>query len=414
MNRVETAVNAPPKPMSKERAASLQLLLVIAVLTFMACFYYGLRPLLLVGCSIITSVAVDFVCLKLRKKKGVPGDLSAVVTGGVFALMLPASAPYEMAIAAIGLSVAFIKHAFGGKGNYIFNVPAAAFLFASICWRDAMLLYPKTETLDMTSTVSQSLGISLSRSLNLATTPAISGFDIMLGKFPGPMGGTHIIILLVCAVVLIGLRAISASTFFGALVTVLSIGWLWPQFGDSRGSSLYYELVSGMLVFGVVFLACDYGTVPKIRSSRLIYGVLIGLLTALFRRVGHVENAVVCGVLLANPIGLSLDRTMAAVGRMLQSFQKQNIKKRKKALKNKAAIVAKEAEELALRTAGINNKPEARASRKHTPAQRIFFFIRRFIKNNSGVKTHSKGSNRPVSKADNPTTAESDSGTGKE
>ncbi|MEG0615198.1 MAG: RnfABCDGE type electron transport complex subunit D, partial [Oscillospiraceae bacterium] len=138
---------------------------------------------------------------------------------------------------------------------------------------------------------------------------AVSDIDIILGRYIGPMGTTHIIVLIVSAVVLMFRRSISALTFCSGLTTIAVLTYIFPKFGTSPISSVYYECISGMTIFGLIFLACDYFTMPKTRSSRFLYGVIIGVITVVFRHIGTVENPIVFAVLLANPIRISLDRS---------------------------------------------------------------------------------------------------------
>lgn len=368
----------------RERNAIWIQLCICGVLTFITCSYYGLRPLIVVLGSILVSVITDAVCMALQKKKAVAYDWTAVLSGAVLGLMMPVSVPYPVLVAANMAAVILAKQIFGGHGHYFFNIPAVGFLFASLCWPDAVLLYPKVETVDLASQVSNSLSTSLTQGLNIATIPAVSNFDIMLGKFMGPMGSTHIIILLVAAIVLMGSRSISALAVLPGFFTILFAGYCWPVYGSTRMDSLAYELISGMMVFGLLFLAGDRTTAPRTRAAKLLYSFLIGVLTLIFRRLGGVENAVVFAVLISNPIGLALDRQMLAIGSMIRSFHKGTEKDRAERIRQKALEVEREAEALA-RELAASPKPAGSVmvaiphKRKYSGLQRVWFFIKRYF-----------------------------------
>ena len=335
-----------------EQSAMIDILFVLAVLTFMSFFYYGARAIIVVVISILASVATDVICIRLRKKKYNFKDLSAIVSGAVLALMMPASVPYGILILTDIIAIVIGKQIFGGRGKNIFNCVAVGFIFSSYCWKDAILMYPKpTEHLELISHVTNTLYPSLTQTLGIATTPAISNTDIMLGNFIGPMGTTHIIIILVCAIVLMLRRSISALTFCSGLGTILIFSYLFPKFGNSAMSSVYYELVSGMMVYGLIFLAGDYYTGPKTRSSRFLYGVLIGILTITFRHIGNVENPIVYAVLVANPLSIPLDRSTLSFSKIsreiidkIKAFFRD---KMKHMIKVKTVDAAIEANELA-------------------------------------------------------------------
>lgn len=300
----------------------LDLLLVLGVLSLMSAWYYGVRAMLVIVLSVAVCFGADMLCIKLRGSKwDRKSDLSAVICGFVLALMMPASVPYEILIAADLVAIIIGKQAFGGAGKNIFNPMAVGFVFAAFCWKDAVMMYPRPmEALDLSSQVNSVLYESLTSVLNIAKVPSISDFDILLGKFTGPMGATHIVVLLVCAFVLMFRRSVSALTFCSGLSTALIFAAFFPKYGDSLFSSLGYELVSGMLVYGMIFLACDYQTSPKTRSSRFIYGVLIALISIAFRSVGKIENSIVYAVLIANPLSISLDKSTISFSRMMGSF----------------------------------------------------------------------------------------------
>lgn len=351
----------------REHVVMLEVMLVCLVLTFMAYFYYGPRAWIIVALSVAVCWTTDLVCIRLQGKKFEKKDFTAPAAGAVLALMMPASVPYEIMAAAAVLGIVLGKQVFGGRKNQIFSVPAVGYLIASLCWKDAVLLYPKAETLDLASHVSNSLSNSLTYTLHLAAEPSVSGYDVMLGRFAGPMGATHILILCVCALVLLCLHAASALVFCGSLFTVLLAAWVFPYFGTSRGSSVYYELISGMLIFGMLLLACDWFTVPRTRAARLLYGILIGLLTILFRRVGQVENGVVYAIVLASPVGIALDVRMIALAGYIRRFQR---KQRFRQIEKVQSMVEEN-----MRQAAAPPK-----KRKYSALRRSWFLFRRHIK----------------------------------
>ncbi len=304
-----------------ELSAMIDIIFVLTVLSFMSFFYYGPRAVIVVSVSIASSYLTDIFCVYLRKKKYDFKDMSAIVSGMTLALMMPASIPYGILVLANFISITIGKQIFGGHGKNIFNNAAVSFLFSAYCWKDAILLYPRpAEQLSLASHVSNTLYPSLTQTLSIATNPSISSTDMMLGKFIGPMGATHIIIMLICAVVLMFRRSISALIFCSGLGTITLFSYLFPKFGNSPSSSVYYELFSGMMIFGLIFLAGDYYTGPKTKTSRFLYGVIIGFFTFIFRYFGTVENAIVFAVIVANPLSIPLDRSTLSFSKILREF----------------------------------------------------------------------------------------------
>jgi len=106
-------------------------------------------------------------------------------------------------------------------------------------------------------------------------------------------------------VFLIFRRSVSAITFFTELILL----GLYAFFKyDHNLMCVLYFFTSGMLLFGMIFLSCDYSIIPKTRSSRFLYGVFFALCVIIFNDYSSTENAVIYAVILSSPIGIELDR----------------------------------------------------------------------------------------------------------
>ena len=60
------------------------------------------------------------------------------------------------------------------------------------------------------------------------------------------------------------------------------------------------ECMSGGLLFGAVFMATDYVTRPITKKGQYLYGVLLGILTGLFRVFGASAEGVSYAIILGN------------------------------------------------------------------------------------------------------------------
>lgn len=314
-----------------EQTVLTEVIMILSVLVFMSYFYYGLRVIIVVFISISSCYLTDIICCKLNKKHYKLNDLSAISTGLILALMMPASIPYEIMIFASCFAIVIGKQVFGGKGKNVFVPAAVGFILSSFCWKEAVLMYPKPgEALPLASHVSTEIFQSFTQNLNIAKIPSVSDIDIFLGKFSGPMGATHIFILIIAVLILLFRRDISLLVFLTALSTITVFAFFFPKFGNSQGTSVLYELTSGMVIFGLIFISCDYFTVPKNRSSRFLYGLIIGLLTVLLRRVGNTENPILFATIIANPIGISLDISAISFSELFDKYVKLIKEKRQK------------------------------------------------------------------------------------
>lgn len=284
------------------------MLIVLTVLSAMAIYYYGLRAAVIILISAAVCMSADFICLKLRRKKIDAHDLSALITALVLSLMMSAAAPYYAAVIAALFAIIIGKHAFGGHRHEIFNCAAAGFMFASLNFPGTMLLYPKPFSYP-SAAEAVAAETQLYPSMTKAVTETDSGeanvMDILIGKFCGPMGTGFIILLIIAAVFLMLRRSVSAVTFFTELLTVFGFAFIYYGYDLIK---TFTFLSSGMMIFGMLFLSCEFSTIPKTYSSRFIYGLITAVLILVFHFYAKAENAVVYAVIIAAPFGIELDR----------------------------------------------------------------------------------------------------------
>lgn len=283
-------------------------LIVLAVLSAVSIFYYGARAAFVIALSAVVCCITDFICIKLRKKKTDIKDLSALITGLIIALMMPASVPYYVVITADLFAVILAKQAFGGHGHEIFCPSAAGFLFTALCFPEAVMYYPKPlASLPLSSVTGTEIQLSQSAAKAIISTGTtdVSVIDLMIGKFCGPMGTGFVLILLISAVFLMLRRSISAISFFTQLVVISGFSYVYCDFDVIDTVRL---ICSGMFLFGMIFLSGDFTTIPKTHSSRFLYGLITGCLILLFRFYTKTEISVVCAVIISAPLGIELDR----------------------------------------------------------------------------------------------------------
>ncbi len=296
-----------------ERSILCDFLICLFAIAFMAVFYYGWRALIVTAVSVLTCYVCDVTCVYFRKNKLILTDFSAVSTAIIFAMLMPASVPYPILIVSCIIMIIIGKQAFGGNENPVFSTVAVGYAFASLCWKEAILLFPTPVPmgqLDLSSSISGKLMHSFTYTIGKVSVPATSPLDLLLGRFLGPMGTTHIIVLLVCAVCLSGRRSISFLTFFTGLSTLLANAFFFPlSIRASRFSSVEYELISGASVFILIFIAADLKTAPKTKIGRAIYGIIIALLTIIFRGYANIETGMIFAILIANVLSDTTDKS---------------------------------------------------------------------------------------------------------
>ncbi len=314
----------------------ITLLLVLSALAFL---FYGIRALAVCAYSVAAAVISDVLCTLIRGKKFNPRDLSPIVTGLIIALAMPATISYYVVATAAAFAIIVVKHPFGGTGNNVFNPAAAGLSFAAICWPQPVLKYPPPfAVLDVAGTFSEKLQafvygdtvIKLYQNpafvLKLGGTPTNDIMEMVLGNYPGPMGATNILVLLTCLIYLLFRHTIRWQLPISYLGSCAFMAFLFPRIGANGVQSLLYEMMSGMLLFGAVFIITDPATSPKRDSSLAIYGIFTGIITMLFRYFGGFEESMSFAVLFANVFAPIIDLNNESIHRIIR---RKNLEVRK-------------------------------------------------------------------------------------
>ena len=277
----------------------------------MAFYLYGLRPLIMTAVAAALAVISDILVFAVRKRKYDGRDLSSVVFAVTFVLMLPASLRYGIVIYGV-LFTLLAKHAFGGYSGCVFQPAAFGLAAAAICWPDEIFRYPRAFA---------PIGIGLNSDALLYDAPAltiknggipaIDRMDLLLGYYPGPMAATFCVILLAILIYMLSCRVVTWHIPVVFLATVALYAFAFPRILSTRLDSVMYEILSGIIVFGAVFIVADPITSPVNSKAKLLYGFLLGLATMLFNHFGVFQLGVSFAVLLINPLSSLFDRKFA-------------------------------------------------------------------------------------------------------
>ena len=253
---------------------------------------FGLNAFLMPLIAVAASVFFEFVTQKLLHKPVTVGDCSAAVTGLLLGFNLPASDSYFLPVVGAAFAIVVVKQLFGGIGKNIVNPALAARVFLFLSWPTKMAAYPAPFDRTVVDAVA-------------SATPRAGGeaelLDLFLGKCGGSIGEISALLLLVGGLYLIVRRVITWQIPVSYLGTVALITFLFPQGGGFFDPTfMLFELCSGGLMLGAIFMATDYVTSPVTAKGRLIFGVGCGLLTVFFRYFGAYPEGVSFAILVMN------------------------------------------------------------------------------------------------------------------
>jgi len=306
-------------------------IVALSFLYAMATYYHGPRALVLgIGSALVCSLCDLFATLACKRKPNIR-DFSAVVTGLILPLMMPASIPYHIVVIAGVFAIFVAKAPFGGTGHNVFNPAVAGFSFVVFCFGDTLFTYPPPDmTLPLWGPIEFIVQASPARIMMLEGTPGHGVLDMLLGNYPGPMGATNILILIACLLYLVFRGTVRWSLPFSFFASVAAFAFLFPRGAATGIASVGFELAVGLVFFGGIFLLGDPVTTPRRESARVAFGICSGIVVMLFRYFGGVgegrEELMTYALLLMNAACWSFD--MAAewlAGRIRRArFESQN------------------------------------------------------------------------------------------
>ncbi len=297
------STTSSPHVKGKDTTVRLMRDVVIALLPalVLGIYFQGLRAAVVVTVTIVTCVASEFVFDMLVHRRNTIRDCSAVVTGLLLGMTLPATVPYY--VAAIGgvFAMVVVKGFFGGLGQNIFTPALAARAFMLLCWPAAMVRYPAFGqqlplTGDMADVVTSATAL---HHMVMPGLPEESFSQMLLGNMAGSIGEVSAIAILVGGVYLIVRGVISCRIPVAYLGTVAVLTLAFSK-GQPALPWMLSNLLCGGVMLAAFFMATDYATSPVTPVGQIVYGIGCGALTVLFRYFGIFPEGVTYAILLMN------------------------------------------------------------------------------------------------------------------
>ena len=307
---IHLTISCSPHVHAPDNTRSIMLDVVIALIPAMlgASFFFGLRALLVMAVSVAACVVFEYLYRLLLKKDTTIGDCSAVVTGILLALVCPATIPYWAIIIGDFFAIVVVKQLFGGIGCNFLNPALAgrAFLFS---YPVLMTTWPKIGTaLHLIGSNADAVTAATPMAaLHQGALPADRIIDCFVGNVGGSMGETSVILLLAGFAYLLVRKIISARIPLTYIATVAVIAFLFPQ-GNDRLVWTGYQVCSGGLMLGAIFMATDYATSPVTKLGQILYGIGCGVITMGIRYFGSYAEGVSYAILIMNVSVYLLDK----------------------------------------------------------------------------------------------------------
>lgn len=281
-------VSSNPHIRTGTTTSSIMLSVVIALMPAagFGIYNFGIRALWVILTTIGATVLSEFL-FGLYRKKCTITDLSAVVTGLLLALNLPVNIPLWMAALGGVFAMIVVKLLFGGLGQNFMNPALAARCFL-------LISFPK----EMTNFVCDAYtGATPLAALKAGETVNVR--NMILGTTSGTIGETSMVAIVIgaCFLLLIGVidLRVPGSYIVSFLVFVM-------VFGGHGADPAYLsaQFAGGGLMLGAFFMATDYVTRPITVKGQYVFGILLGILTGIFRIFGPGSEGVSYAIILGN------------------------------------------------------------------------------------------------------------------
>lgn len=263
-------------------------------------YAFGFSVLLVLCVSMASAVCAEFIWQKIAKQPVRVGDFSALVTGLILGLNLPATAPWWMVMIGAFFAIIIVKQLFGGLGDNFLNPALAARAVLLASWPVHM-----TASACVNPTFFQAGVDAVSTATPLGAPANYTLMQLFLGQVPGAIGEVS------KAAILIGLLFLLVTKVISWRIPVLmtaSVFCCTMLIGGATPEAALAAVLSGGVLFGAVFMATDYVTSPITPWGQVIYAVGIGLIITLIRQFGSYPEGVTYGILLMNIATPLIDR----------------------------------------------------------------------------------------------------------
>ena len=300
----EKLLNVSSSPHVRDHSSTKSIMrdVVIALLpaALVGIYNFRLSAVLVILTTCVTCMLSEYIWQKCMKQPVTTGDFSALLTGLLLALNLPATIPLWMCVVGGVFAIIVAKQMFGGLVQNFMNPALAGRCFMMLSFSSAMTSF----TVKKGAAYMYGVAVDATSSATPLAQVKEGGLPdlkaMFLGTTTGTIGETSVAALLIGAIYLLAKRIIDWKIPVVYILTFSVFDIVYQMAAGNAAYPLVYELCGGGLILGAFFMATDYVTSPITAKGKVIYGILLGLLTGLFRFFGESAEGVSFAIIIAN------------------------------------------------------------------------------------------------------------------
>lgn len=301
---VRLTVSPAPHWRSKRTVTKMMQAHLLAIIPafIMAVYMFGLQTITVVGLAGSAAVITEVICLRLQDRQVTVDNYTALYEGLLFAFLLPASAPWWLAVIGAVLTIVLGRTVFGGYGTNPVCAPLVAWAFCRLSWPAAM---------DIDLNLSHMIANYPPDQLKYFGVDSLQQFDylnMLFGSQLGGLGSSQVLALLAGGIFLLctgWIRLFIPVSFLAGVAGTAAIFW---GIDPTVYADPVFHLLAGSTVFGAFFLATDAASSPIGMIPQVLFGLIAGAMVIVIRVYGVYPDGVPFAIMIANLLSPLLDR----------------------------------------------------------------------------------------------------------
>ena len=265
----------------------LHVIIALMPATIFGIWHFGAYTIAVILVTVVSAIFFEWLYEKLMHLPITISDGSAALTGLLLALNMPPRIPLWICVIGSLVAIILVKQLFGGLGQNFMNPALGARCFLVISFAKYMTDF------------SYDTFTGATRLMQLKAGEQVNTFEMVMGNEMGTIGEVSVLAVVIgaCYLILLGIIDLTIPGTY-----IVSFVIFWCLFGG-HGFDPYYltgELAGGGLMLGAFFMATDYVSSPITTKGRIIFGVILGILTGVFRVFASGAEGVSYAIIIAN------------------------------------------------------------------------------------------------------------------